>query len=204
MKRLVILGAGGSGRGVRELVMSVNAHVGERWEFAGFLDDDLSLTDVIGSLEQIRAGLADAYLLSFADPHLRRTWDTDILPSPALIHPSAAVSGGCTDSSGTGLIIRSNSSVAPDASFGRHVYINMNCSIGHDVSMADYVTIHPGANIGGGVVLGRCSTVATGAVVLPRLSIGAGAYVGAGAVVTKDVPAGTTVVGNPARPLESE
>lgn len=47
----------------------------------------------------------------------------------------------------------------------------------------------------------RRAAVGTGAVILPGVTIGAGAIVGAGAVVTKDVPDGTTVVGNPARPL---
>jgi acetyltransferase-like isoleucine patch superfamily enzyme len=50
-------------------------------------------------------------------------------------------------------------------------------------------TIRRGARIGGGAVL------------CPGVEIGEEAYVGAGAVVTKDVPARTLVVGNPARVL---
>ena len=43
--------------------------------------------------------------------------------------------------------------------------------------------------------------IGAGAVILPGIIIGRKARVGAGAVVTKSVPAGVTVVGNPARPL---
>ncbi|MDE2402197.1 MAG: N-acetyltransferase [Burkholderiales bacterium] len=50
-----------------------------------------------------------------------------------------------------------------------------------------YTTIESGASVGGG------------ATILPGIRIGQNAMVGAGAVVTRDVPAGATVVGNPAR-----
>jgi len=40
-----------------------------------------------------------------------------------------------------------------------------------------------------------------GAIILSGVSIGNGAIVGAGAVVTRDVEAGSTVAGNPARPI---
>ena len=43
------------------------------------------------------------------------------------------------------------------------------------------------------------ASIGTGAVILGGVRIGAGALVGAGAVVTRDVPAGATVVGSPAR-----
>ena len=43
------------------------------------------------------------------------------------------------------------------------------------------------------------ASIGSGATILCGVRIGKGAMVGAGAVVTKDVPAGATVVGNPAR-----
>jgi maltose O-acetyltransferase len=43
-----------------------------------------------------------------------------------------------------------------------------------------------------------------GAIILPGVTIGNDALVGAGSVVTRDVPAGATVVGDPARVRTSE
>lgn len=50
-------------------------------------------------------------------------------------------------------------------------------------------------------VVERGASIGAGAVILPGVRIGAGAMIGAGAVVTRDVPAGETWVGNPARKL---
>ena len=49
------------------------------------------------------------------------------------------------------------------------------------------------------VTLGADVWIGGGAILLPGVSIGDGAIVGAGSIVTRDVAAGQTVVGNPAR-----
>jgi len=48
-------------------------------------------------------------------------------------------------------------------------------------------------------VVRRGASIGTGAVLLGGITIGERAVVGAGSVVTRDVPAGRTVMGNPAR-----
>jgi acetyltransferase-like isoleucine patch superfamily enzyme len=48
------------------------------------------------------------------------------------------------------------------------------------------------------------SSIGAGAVILPGIIIGRDAMVGAGSVVTSDVADGATVVGNPARPVDSQ
>jgi maltose O-acetyltransferase len=49
------------------------------------------------------------------------------------------------------------------------------------------------------VRIGHNVWIGSGAIILPGVTVGDDAIIGAGSVVTRDVPAGATVVGNPAR-----
>ncbi|MEE4187507.1 MAG: sugar O-acetyltransferase [Roseobacter sp.] len=105
--------------------------------------------------------------------------------------------------------------------FGRDAFCNYGCvlldvcpiRIGDMTQIGPYVQIltadHPrdaatrdqGLEFGQPITIGRNVWIGGGALILPGVSIGDDAVIGAGAIVTRSVSAGTTVAGNPARPL---
>jgi acetyltransferase-like isoleucine patch superfamily enzyme len=108
---------------------------------------------------------------------------------------------------GTGVVIDGHCTIGNNVSLQTGAYVTAYTVLEDDVFMGPYsVTtndkhMQAGAPLKG-PTLKRGARIGANAVILPGSVIGEGAVVGAGAVVTKDVPAGVTVVGNPAREIE--
>jgi UDP-3-O-[3-hydroxymyristoyl] glucosamine N-acyltransferase len=89
-----------------------------------------------------------------------------------------------------------------DTVIGDYCKINNLCHIAHNNKIGKNVVITAQVNISGSNVIENGVWIAPNASIRGWLTIGKGATIGMGAVVTKDVPAGETWVGNPARKLE--
>ncbi|MCU0641872.1 MAG: serine O-acetyltransferase [Candidatus Margulisbacteria bacterium] len=98
--------------------------------------------------------------------------------------------------------------IHPGATIGRRFFIDHGCGvvIGETTVIGDDVLLYQGVTLGGTgkdkgqrhPTVGNKVVIGANAIVLGNITIGADARIGAGAVVTKPVPAGATVIGNPA------
>lgn len=209
MTPLVIVGAGGFGREVLDIVEAVNG-VEPIFDFLGFMDDDrhkdLELTGrrgaaFLGPID-VLAGIAASYVIGIGSPASRRLVDENIASwrsrrSISLIHPSATVASEVI--LGPGAIVAAGARLSTNLRIGRQFQANPNATVGHDCRIGDYVSLSPGAHISGDVRLGDGVLIGAGAVVIQGCSVGDGSIIGAGAVVVRDVAPGVTAVGVPAR-----
>ena len=102
---------------------------------------------------------------------------------------------------GEGALLSPFTIITSNARIGVHFQCNLYSYVAHDCVIGDFVTFAPAVRCNGNVTIGDNAYIGTGAIIRQGLTIGAGAVVGMGAVVTRDVPAGETWVGNPAKSL---
>lgn len=208
--RILILGAGGHGRVVLDILLNARQH-----EVLGFLDnnadihgrriDGLPVHGGIDDLAALREKLSvDGVVIAIGDNGARRGLARRVydigLDLINAVHPSATLAHNA--SLGRNVVVAAGVVVCANCQIGDSVILNTGCIIDHQTMIGEGTHICPGVRIAGRVKVEPGVFVGLGATIVPKVTLGCESIIGAGSVVIDDVPPMATVVGVPARPIK--
>lgn len=206
----VIIGAGGHGRVVLDVMLREGRH-----KVVGFLDSNADLhgrrmdgVPILGSIERLpdlaKQGVGGA-IVGIGDNGTRRGFCDQVgqagFELVNAIHPSANIASNVT--LGKGVVVAAGALVCAHCQIGDAVILNTGCIVDHETMIGRACHICPGVRIAGRVVIEAGAFVGIGATIVQYVRVGHDAVVGAGAVVLKDVNPMSTVVGLPAREIKN-
>ena len=206
---VIIFGAGGLGKATLDIFQSNGVIV------YCFLDDNEALhgieindVSVMGATEdqgylKFIGQKCDAFV-AINDREVRKSYfkllneRRKVMPVNA-IHQQASISKNAYMSYGifanAGVVVSSFAKVEQGCILHTNAVIDYEATLGKFVHVGAGSIVHAGAEVEDNVFIGAGVTVAG------PVKIGKGARIGAGSVVIEPIKAGTTVFGNPAKPL---
>lgn len=204
----VIVGAGGHGRVVLDILLS-----GRQYRPVGFLDsnpamhgrrmDGLPILGDLAALPDLRSQGVSRAIVAIGDNGVRRGFAQRVEDAEMelinAVHPSANLAHNV--SLGRNVVVAAGALVCAHCQIGDSAILNTGCIVDHESMIGTAAHICPGAKLAGRVTVESGAFVGIGATVLQGLRIGYESVVGGGAVVIQDVEPLTTVVGVPARLL---
>jgi sugar O-acyltransferase (sialic acid O-acetyltransferase NeuD family) len=214
-KRLVIIGGSTCLLEIIELIADINAQE-KRYEVIGALDDNAALhgqviegVRVLGGLSLAAKMDADIVFVFGIASYMNRLKRIEIFKSIGLprerfvnlIHPSAKVYSSSTI--GTGCLLYNGSVIMACCRVGDFVMISMNSVLAPYVRIDDFAILAPLVFLGSNSRVGSGAFLGSSSAIMEKTRIGPGAMIGISSAVLRDVVPGATMIGNPARLIET-
>ncbi len=208
MKRMIIVGGGALGNQALSQLL-VDYAFGKEWLIGGFLDtrgpDAVTYSPDfpwLGSPLDFVPDENHIFTAAVGDTALREQLVTPLVEKGAeFVSIRTRCQLGYYNDIGPSFL-GFDVSTGLNTRIGAYSYIDQGSMIGHDCTIGDFVHIGQRCIIAGYVTIGRGAVVHSGAMIARGCMIGDNAVVGMGAVVFGNVPANTTVIGNPARKFD--
>lgn len=212
MKQIIIIGAGGHGREVADIVRHQSSQ-GEAVHLLGFIDDRAELhgqvlagIPVLGDWSWLNGSQQRnvAVICALGTPSIlrrvvQRVQETGMAFASA-ISPLAYISPfACI---GQGVMIFPHTFVSAGTHLEDHCIVNVGATVSHDSRVGRYSNLCPGVHLAGNVTIDEGCFIGIGTSVIQGCSIGPWSVIGAGAAVIGDIPAHATAVGIPARVIK--
>ena len=196
MKEIVIVGAGGFAREVRQIFAP--QLTGDNVRFKGYLGKDHGAGHdpsiegcVLGDPEQYQPDGSDRFVLAIGNMEARQRIVESLRAKGArmlsLVHPLALVADSAR--LGEGVLIYPYAVVSHDAVLDDCVKLNFFTCVGHNASLGKYCLLAPYATVNGFSVLEDLVYMSTHSTVGPQVRVGQGATISANSCATRDVPA---------------
>lgn len=208
---IIILGAGGHGRVVLDVLQQAREHL-----VKGFLDSNPQLwgrrvdgVPVLGGPDMLNDLVqqdVEGAIVAIGDNGIRRQF-ADLVDAAGLelvnaVHPSANLARTVTV--GCNVVIAAGALVCAHCQIGDSVILNTGCIVDHESMVGTAAHVCPGVKLAGHVTIESGAFLGIGATVIQNVRIGYDAVVGAGSVVIEDVEPMTTVVGVPAKVIKTK
>ncbi len=207
-KEVIIIGAGGHGKVIADIILKRQEKLNENIELKGFLDDryDMNLEceifnlPVIGKVKKAKelANENTYFIIAIGDNQIREEISKKYkVKYYTAIHPQAIVANEVEIEEGS--VVMANTVINSYTRIGKHCIINTGSIIEHDNIIEDYVHISPNVALAGVVRVAKRSWIGIGSSVIEGISIGSDTLIGAGSVVVNNIGNNKKAFGNPCK-----
>ena len=205
---IAIVGAGGFGREISNLIDLINRDTG-KFNKVGFYDDGISAgtkisdLEVLGKVDDLNlTKLPLNVVIAIANPRdiksVSQILTNSLLIYPNIIHPQLKLNEG-RNKIGIGNIFTEGFILTCDITIGNFNIFNTRVSLGHDVKIGNFNVFNPNTQISGEVTISDANFFGVNSCVLQGVSIGNCNMLGACSLLTRTIRDGKKHFGIPSK-----